>query len=211
MQWNNSDKRYGIITKLFHWLIFILFTNQFIVARIMVDVGQGETVLALRGEICTIGTSRLFDLLGLALLRYVWRRTTRLPDWDSSLTDSEKTAIHWFERIIYLCMVLMPLSGYIFVMAGGFGVNFFGQWQLFDPIGKREWLADIAHWTTSFGLDDSSRGDVSFYSGCTPCSGAQERLPASYAAFYAAVVATYRLLITIYEKPTRCFHCRYNP
>jgi cytochrome b561 len=148
MNWKNSTSRYGIVTKFFHWAVFLLFVNQYIVARIMLTTPVGETSLGYtQGELYNWHKSIGLILLGLALLRYTWRRTTGLPDWDATLTHTEKKIIHWLERILYFCMIAMPLSGYFFVMAGGYGVNFFSRWQLPNFIGEHEWLAHLAEWT----------------------------------------------------------------
>ncbi|HRY15177.1 MAG TPA: cytochrome b/b6 domain-containing protein, partial [Candidatus Competibacteraceae bacterium] len=42
---------------------------------------------------------------------------------------------------LYWCMFLLPISGYLFVMAGGFGVKLFGLYDLPNPIGKQAGLA----------------------------------------------------------------------
>jgi cytochrome b561 len=44
-------------------------------------------------------------------------------------------------------MFLMPISGFVFVMTGGYGVNFFGQWQLPNLLGENATIAPIAQWT----------------------------------------------------------------
>jgi len=44
-------------------------------------------------------------------------------------------------------MFLMPISGFVFVMAGDFGVEFFGRWRLPNIIGTDETVASIADWT----------------------------------------------------------------
>lgn len=148
MQLANTRTEYGGVTKFFHWIIFLFFVNQYIVARIMVELGRGETFVGFTGDnLYNWHKSIGLILLALALLRYTWRRTTRLPGWDKTLTDWEKTAIHWIERTLYFCMFAMPISGYFFVMAGGFGVDFFGQWQMPNPVNGREGLAMISEWT----------------------------------------------------------------
>ena len=44
-------------------------------------------------------------------------------------------------------MFVMPVSGFLYVMAGGYGVNLFGLWELPNPIGLRPLLAVAAKWT----------------------------------------------------------------
>ena len=44
-------------------------------------------------------------------------------------------------------MFVMPVSGFLYVMAGGYGVNLFGVWELLNPIGAMPALAVLAKWT----------------------------------------------------------------
>lgn len=148
MQIKNNAKRYGLVTKLFHWTIFLLFVNQYFVAYTMLTTAQTETAYGFtQGTLYNWHKSIGLILLGLALLRYTWRKTTPLPDWAPLLTDREKLLIHWIERILYICMFLMPISGFVFVMTGGFGVHFFSRWHLPNFLGENEIIALIAQWT----------------------------------------------------------------
>jgi cytochrome b561 len=49
--------------------------------------------------------------------------------------------------VLYLAMFLMPVSGYLFVTAGGFGVTLAGAWDLPNPMGEWPLLATAAKWT----------------------------------------------------------------
>jgi cytochrome b561 len=89
------------------------------------------------------------------VLRVAWRKLTSLPDWAPSLTPAERSISHWNETLLYTCMFLMPVSGYLYVMAGGYGVKLFGLWELPRPIPKTEWLATsalVVHLVTSYVL-----------------------------------------------------------
>ena len=44
-------------------------------------------------------------------------------------------------------MFVMPVSGFIYVMAGGYGVNLFGVWEMPNLIGRWPSLATAAKWT----------------------------------------------------------------
>ena len=44
-------------------------------------------------------------------------------------------------------MFLMPVIGYLYVTAGGFGVTLFGAWDLPNPMGEWQLLATAAKWT----------------------------------------------------------------
>jgi cytochrome b561 len=44
-------------------------------------------------------------------------------------------------------MFVMPVSGFLYVMAGGYGVTLFGMWELPNPIGMRPAIATAARAT----------------------------------------------------------------
>ena len=98
-------------------------------------------------------------LLALVVLRIAWRKLTALPDWAPTLTPAERTISHWNETLLYTCMFLMPVSGYLFVMAGDYGVRLFGRYDLPNPIGKQEWLA--THRPASFTSSPRTRSSSS--------------------------------------------------
>ena len=148
MQFKNGRSSYGTVTKLFHWAVFLLFLNQYFVAYAMLNTAEGSTTAGFaQGTLYNWHKSIGIILLGLALLRYTWRKTTPLPNWAPNLSRREKQWIHWIERILYLCMFLMPISGLVFVMTGGYGVNFFGRWQLPNLLGEQATIAFLAQWT----------------------------------------------------------------
>ena len=149
MQWKNSQTAYGTITKTFHWLIFLIFANQYIVAFNMMRIEGSETALGGYTQGTLYNWHKSIGLIALlvALLRYTWRKTTRLPDWADGLSKREQQIIHWYERLLYAAMFLMPISGYVYVMAGGYGVHFFSRVHLPNPIPQGETLAAIARAT----------------------------------------------------------------
>ena len=143
----NSDQRYGRVTKALHWTVFLLMVNQFIVAAAMLNTPADETIAGFTpGALYNWHKSIGLIALAVALLRFVWRKVAVLPDWAPNLSTGEKRAIHWIERVLYVCMILMPLSGFVFVMAGGYGVKFFGVWDLPNVIGKNAVLSGVAEW-----------------------------------------------------------------
>jgi len=156
MQIQNSAKHYGVVTKFFHWAVFLLFINQYVVAYAMLTTPQGTTTLGYpQGTLYNWHKSIGLIVLGVALLRYTWRKTTPLPDWAPHLSAAEKRGIHWIERTLYLCMFLMPLSGFVFVMTGGYGVHFFSTWHLPNFLGENATVALLAQWThrlTAWGI-----------------------------------------------------------
>ena len=147
MALKNSSARYGVGTKFFHWVIFIGFVMQYFVAAIMTNLKESETFWGFhQGNFYDWHKSVGLIIFGIVICRYLWRRFAGLPDWAPGLSDGEKSYIHRTEQILYICMFVMPISGYIFVMAGDYGVQFFGLFPLPNPIGKIEWLAKTAEY-----------------------------------------------------------------
>ncbi|MBX2996916.1 MAG: cytochrome b [Caldilineaceae bacterium] len=149
MRWKNTSTHYGAVTKMFHWLVFLIFANQYIVAFAMLGIEQHETALGGFRQGTLYNWHKSIGLIALLviLFRYTWRKTTRLPNWAETLTRTERRIIHWYERILYIAMFIMPISGYLYVMAGNYGVHFFSRVHLPNPIPQSEILAALARWT----------------------------------------------------------------
>jgi cytochrome b561 len=141
----NSSTHYGAVTKLLHWSVVLLFLHQYLGANLMTRVARDDTLLGLtQGDWYNWHKSIGLMLLVLAMLRWIWRRTGGLPDWAEVLTPSERAISHRNERLLYAAMFLMPLTGYLFVMAGGYGIKLFGLWDLPNPLGKEATVAALA-------------------------------------------------------------------
>jgi len=144
----NSAARYGPVTKILHWTVFLLILNQFVAAAAMLTTPQDETTWGFsQGTLYNWHKSIGLIVLAVAVLRYIWRRSVALPDWAPNLSIGEKRAINWIERTLYVCMFVMPISGFVFVMAGDYGVEFFGRWSLPNFIGTNAGVTPIADWT----------------------------------------------------------------
>ena len=144
----STKDAYGSLTKFFHWAIVALFAWQFLAGLIMTRMSDKGTALGLTQDTYynwhkSIGLVALF----VAIARLMARRRGTLPDWAPTLSDGEKTFIHRAEQVLYTAMFVMPVSGYVFVMAGGYGVRLFGAVDLFNPIPRSDVLAFVAQWT----------------------------------------------------------------
>jgi len=148
MPLHNTKDGYGSLTKVFHWLVVALFAFQFAAANIMLRMDAGAPALGMQ-QSTYYNWHKSIGLVALAVavLRLLARRSGRLPDWAPTLTAGERTFIHRAEQVLYTAMFVMPISGYVYVMAGGYGVTLFGIWELPNPIGQRDTLAVVAKWT----------------------------------------------------------------
>ena len=141
----NSANGYGALTKLFHWLIAAMFAFQYAAALVMTRMAPTDTALGMP-QSAWFNWHKSIGLVALAIavMRLLNRRAGELPPWAPTLVDWEMSFIHRAEQIMYLAMVAMPVSGFLYVMAGGYGVHLFGQWHLPNPIGAWPLLATAA-------------------------------------------------------------------
>ncbi|MBY4891650.1 cytochrome b [Rhodobacteraceae bacterium N5(2021)] len=143
----NSSAGYGALTKLFHWLIVILFAAQYLSGNIMVAIG-------FNAEFAGIGTNTYYNwhkslglvALAVAIFRIINRRVGQLPPWAPTLSGFEKKFIHRVEQVFYTAMLVMPISGWLYVMYGHYGVNLFGLWEMPRPLPRDDTLRDVFKW-----------------------------------------------------------------
>jgi cytochrome b561 len=148
MALHNSSSGYGALTKALHWLVVALFAFQFTAANIMLRLDGDATAMGM-GQSTYFNWHKSIGLVALvvAVLRLLARRQGQLPDWAPTLSKRERAFIHRAEQTLYTAMFVMPVSGFIYVMAGGYGVNLFGAWEMPNPIGQSLLLATAAKWT----------------------------------------------------------------
>ncbi|MEL6839519.1 MAG: cytochrome b [Pseudomonadota bacterium] len=147
MALTNTSERYGAFTKIFHWAIVVLFAWQYFSGNVMTGMERGDIVAGLnQNNYYNWHKSIGLVALAIATFRLLNRYMGQLPSWAPTLTTSEKTFIHRAEQVLYLAMFVMPISGYFYVMAGGFGVHLFEVWRMPNPIGKVESIAFVAKW-----------------------------------------------------------------
>lgn len=141
----NTQAGYGAATKWFHWITAALFAFQLVSALIMTRLGDDGTVVGV-GRDDWYNWHKTLGLVALLVAtgRLVARRMGELPPWAPALTETEKRIIHRAEQALYAAMFVMPLSGFVFVMAGGYGVQFAGLFALPNPIGRIEALGEAA-------------------------------------------------------------------
>lgn len=145
---HNSPAGYGGLTKAMHWLAAVLFAFQLVSSSVMTRVPPGGTMLGLGQDTWydwhkTIGLAAL----AVALVRIWARRQGELPPWAPTLGEGERAFVHRAEQVLYAAMLVMPVSGFVYVMAGGYGVRLAGAVELPNLLGTWPLLAGLARWT----------------------------------------------------------------
>lgn len=122
MQFKNTQDRYGVVTKTFHWVIALDMICVMLAGVYLAEFASKTTALHYFPYHKEFGMLVLF----LAVPRLLWRLATISPDFVASLKPWEKRTARVIHALLYFCMIFMPLSGWIFSSAAGRPVDFFG-------------------------------------------------------------------------------------
>lgn len=142
--WNCRDG-YGSATKLLHWLVAVLFALQYAAGLVMTRLGEGGRAAGLgRDDLYNWHKTLGLVALAVAAVRLAVRHVGELPAWAPSLSEGERWLVHRAEQVLYAAMFVMPASGFVYVMAGDYGVMFAGVVELPNPLPRWEALAAAA-------------------------------------------------------------------
>jgi cytochrome b561 len=127
MRDNVIDSRYTRVAVVLHWLIAIALLGQIAFGWFLETVPRG---VPMRSFYVNLHKSTGLTLALLILARLAWRIWHRPPELPSFLPLWERTAAKWSHVALYVCMVGMPLSGYIASNFSKYGVKFFNALTL---------------------------------------------------------------------------------
>lgn len=143
MSLQNTAEKFGSLTKLLHWSIAALFITQFFLVyrREFMPENSPESL-----QYILLHKSLGVVVLFLALLMIFWRNIGTRPILPMNMSKMEVLAAKVVHFLLYLSMLVMPITGYLMSSLGGYGVSLFG-WKLPNPFVKNESLAGIFHET----------------------------------------------------------------
>lgn len=121
MPLRNTDTRWGGIAQAFHWLIATLIIVQGAIGLTMVQLDMTPTKVRVFALHKSIGLT----VLALVLLRLLWRAIQRAPR-EVPMPRGQRIAAHVSHAALYLLMLALPLSGWLFNSAANFPLSWFG-------------------------------------------------------------------------------------
>ena len=116
----------------------MLLIVQVTLASLADDLPLGMKKLALLARHKSVGIT----ILGLAVLRLLWRWMNPTPALPDTLKPYERVLATLTHAGLYIILFAMPLSGWIMSSARGFPVSWFGFIQLPDPVAKNKAVYD---------------------------------------------------------------------
>ncbi|AUT63646.1 cytochrome b [Paraburkholderia terrae] len=141
--------RYSRTAIALHWLIALLMICGFYLGWIMTDIpGFTPTKLKYVSWHKWIGVT----VFALAVLRVVWRATHAAPPMPAAMPAWQKAAAHATHALLYVLMLAIPITGYLFSSAAGVQVVYLGVLPLPTFIGPDQALKAILR-TTHIALN----------------------------------------------------------
>jgi cytochrome b561 len=131
---------YGAGARAFHWITAALLVVIIPIGLVMADLPRG----ALQDTLFVTHESLGLTVLGLTLLRFVWRLTHPAPAPSADLNDLERKASGSVHALLYLVLFTTPITGYLFVTFSGIAVHYFGLVEVPALVDKNKPFADLA-------------------------------------------------------------------
>ncbi len=137
----NTDYSWGWLAKLFHWLMFVLIVGAFVAVNVQESFESGS-VEADRWMM--LHKSFGLTVFVLVWLRLGWRIGQRTVPENFSGYGMAKLA-SMGHALLYLLMIIVPLSALLMSQFAGRSVSWFGVFDLPVWVAENERLAEQLH------------------------------------------------------------------
>jgi cytochrome b561 len=141
---------YGRTAVALHWVMALLIVSAFLVGVTMVDLPLSPQKAKVFSYHKWIGMT----VLGLVLVRMVWRATHAAPA-ELPMPEWQRQAARATHVLLYVLMLGLPLVGWLYTSAAGFPVVYLKLVQLPDLVSKDKELAAVlkdVHKLLAWGL-----------------------------------------------------------
>jgi cytochrome b561 len=140
MTLKNSNERWGRVSQLLHWLIVVLIVVMAYLGLTMTDLPNNPYKIRLYALHKSIGLS----LLALVILRLLWRGYTGAPRPLPGIPAWQERVASLTHFALYVLLLAIPLTGWIFNSAAGFPMQWFGVVNLPALTGRSTALRELS-------------------------------------------------------------------
>jgi cytochrome b561 len=129
---NSSIPRYTTVAIAFHWVVAILVLTMIGLGLYMTGVPKGSPDRAFYFNLHkSIGVTTAV----LVIVRLWWRSRNPPPFLPTTMPGWEVKASKISHALLYMCTIVMPLSGFAATQFTKYGVNYFGLFKI-PPMGS---------------------------------------------------------------------------
>jgi cytochrome b561 len=130
MNFRNTTRSWGAVSKTLHWLIVILIIMQWVIMQ------RAEALPMGSDKIFVIGMHKSFGMtvFALAVVRLVWRWANPVPTLEGLAKNWERMLASLSHLLLYALIFAMPLTGWLMSSARNFPVSWFGVFTFPDLV-----------------------------------------------------------------------------
>lgn len=136
----NTRNSYGSIAKILHWTIAFLIIGMYVIANIMMDLSPS----VMKWALYDLHKSTGLLIFSLVLLRLIWRWINPTPMLPMSVPRVQKIASQINTILLYILMIVFPISGGIMTIMGGHPINFYNFFVIQPVYSSITSMAKIA-------------------------------------------------------------------
>jgi cytochrome b561 len=140
MTLRNTTSAYGKLTIILHWVMALLIIGLLLLGFFLDDFDKESKL-----QFVNLHKATGFTVLILVLFRWFWTLTSPkvqpLPNW-SKKDIGISHAVKWS---LMLLMLIMPLSGWFMSMYAGYGIDFFGLFDIATFVEKNKETKHFYH------------------------------------------------------------------
>jgi cytochrome b561 len=137
-----AGRRYTPTAQALHWITAALIFVALPLAWVAVNMPRDA---ASRGLLLTLHKSVGLTVLTLVAVRLLWRARHPAPPLAGGLARWEKAAAFASHWLLYLIIIVMPVSGYLLSAGSGRPVSYFGLFSI-PGLPKNEAIDHVATW-----------------------------------------------------------------
>jgi len=129
------------VAKFFHWTIALFVIGLLVGGLTMTDMKVSPDKFKLYALHKSFGIT----VLALMLLRFAWRGVDPRPSDVPGMAPVVAFAAHAVHRLLYVALLAMPISGWVYNSASNFPLQWFGLVNLPAIVGPDKDLKALAH------------------------------------------------------------------
>lgn len=122
----DANHSYGLISRIFHWLISVMIIIMLIVGYNMTGMESSPQ----KWQTYNLHKATGVLILFLVVLRFIWRLLNPSFLLPADLPSWQKRAAKANFIMLYIMMFLMPLTGTLMSLIGGHKIDFYGIFSL---------------------------------------------------------------------------------
>ncbi|MGH8077097.1 MAG: cytochrome b [Lysobacter sp.] len=140
MNLKNTADRWGPVSQLLHWTIFLLIAAIAVLGLFMVDLPNNPQKI----KLYTLHKSLGLTVLALVMLRLAWRMVAGAPHPVAGTPSWQERIATLTHGAMYVLMFALPLTGWVLNSAAGYPLRWFGLFNLPRIVATDQDLHELA-------------------------------------------------------------------